>query len=326
VTVADGSNASPTIHGFTITGGSGAYTSSSRSTTCADSSASHNGRTLCTVYTYEYCGGGVFIDGDDPSFYDVIIRDNALPEFEQTASGSFTQYWLYSYGGGVCMQNSNATFETSVVEGNFADQGGGIFAESGSNFSFSEGYVSENDAVDGAGVNLSGASASFSNAILHCNDADTDGGGLFTETSGTATWTNTVFYNNTSSTSGSARGSQAYIGTATTFNLYNSIAQGATTVPLIYGAGGSGAQTYDNVYNSSGSSYGGTLSAGSGAVSSGSNFVSSTCDGNAYNDDFTLRSTSSSINVGNPAAVQNDADGTRNDQGAYGGPGSGWSL
>ncbi|MDP2312533.1 MAG: putative metal-binding motif-containing protein [Pseudomonadota bacterium] len=326
VTVDSNTNAAPVLHGFTITGGTGAYTSVSSSTTCADSSASHSGRTTCTVTTYEYCGGGVYAYGDDPIFYDTIIRDNTLPVFEQTATGRYAQAWMYSFGGGVCLQASNASFETTTIEGNYADQGGGIFAEASSNFSFEQGYVSENDATDGGGVNLSGSSASFTNAILHCNVADTDGGGLYTESSGTATFTNTVFYGNTSSTSGTSRGSQAYIGTSTTFNLYNSIVQASTTVYAVYGAGGSGTQAYNNAYNTPGSAYGGTLSAGTGAVSSGNNFTTSNCDNNAYNDDFSLRSASGSFNTGDSSSSYNDADGTRNDQGAFGGANSTWSL
>jgi hypothetical protein len=326
VTADSATNATPTMHGFTVTGGTGAYTSAVSSTTCADSSASHAGRTTCTVTTYEYCGGGVFVNGDDPDFYDMIIRDNTLPDFEQAHIGSFAQYWLYSSGGGVCLMNSNATFETTMVEGNYADQGGGIYAEAGSSFSFDQGYVSENDATDGAGVNVQGASASFTNAAIACNDAATDGGGLYTETSGTTTFTNTVFYGNRSSTTGTTRGSQAYISTSTTFNLYNSIVQASTSVYAVYGAGGTGTQTYDNVYNTPGSAYGGTLSAGSGGISSGNNFTSATCDANPYNDDFSLRSTSGSINTGDPTSTYNDTDGTQNDMGAYGGPGGDWSL
>ncbi|MDP2309159.1 MAG: putative metal-binding motif-containing protein, partial [Pseudomonadota bacterium] len=326
VTVNSNTNSTPTIHGFTITGGTGAYSRSTATTTCADSSASHNGRNTCSVTTYEYCGGGVYAYGDDPTFYDVIIRDNTLPGFEQTSVGGFTQTWMYSFGGAVCLQSSNASFSTSIIEGNFADQGGGIFAESSSNLAFQEGFVSENDAVDGGGVLLSGASATFLNAIVSCNTAETDGGGLFTESSGASTFTNTVFFGNTSSISGTTRGSQAYIGTSTTFNLYNSIVQASTSVFALYGAGGSGTHTYNNVYNTPAAGYGGTLSAGTGAISSTSNFTSATCDGNVYNDDFSLRTTSGSINTGNPSSTYNDENGTRNDQGAYGGPNSVWSL
>jgi hypothetical protein len=43
------------------------------------------------------------------------------------------------------------------------------------------------------------------------------------------------------------------------------------------------------------------------------------------NDNFTLRSGSSSIDAGNPASVYNDYDGTRNDMGPKGGPGGNWN-
>ena len=56
----------------------------------------------------------------------------------------------------------------------------------------------------------------------------------------------------------------------------------------------------------------------------GSNFASANCDGNPYNDDFSLRSTSSSVNAGNSSSSYNDTDGSRNDMGAYGGPAGSW--
>ncbi len=324
VTVASGSNATPALHGFTLTGGSGAVTSSSTTTTCADSSSSHSGRNTCTVTTYEYCGGGLYVNGDDPTVYDVVIRDNTLPSFEQATVGSFTQYWLYSYGGGVCLRDSNADIYAAMIEGNYADQGGGVFAEDGSSFSVDQSTVSENSAADGGGFNLSGASASITNVAVGCNAASTDGGGLYTESSGTATFTNTSFYRNTSSTSGTARGAAAYVGSSTTFNLLNSIVEAATSVYALYGAGGSGTHDYNNVYNTPGSAYGGTLAAGTAVISSGSNFTSVGCDGNPYNDNFALRGTSASVNAGNPTAAFNDADGSLNDLGAFGGPGGSW--
>ena len=42
------------------------------------------------------------------------------------------------------------------------------------------------------------------------------------------------------------------------------------------------------------------------------------------NDDYTLQWPSPCINTGNPSSVYNDADGTRNDMGAFGGPEGNW--
>jgi hypothetical protein len=253
----------------------------------------------------------------------VIIRDNLLPVFARVSTGRFTQNWMYSYGGGVCVRGGNVSFTRALLEGNFADQGGGIYGDGGSVVTFAQGLISENDAVDGGGVNLTGASASFTNTVVACNEATTDGGGVYTETSGTASFVNTVLFRNTSSVTGSSRGLDAYVGASTRLNLTSSIVEAAFGAYALWGAG-SGTFDYDNVYNSVGSTYGGTLVAGAGALATGANFVSARCDGNAYNDNFTLAGGSVSRNAGDPSST--DVDGSRADMGAYGGPSGVWSL
>ena len=323
LTIASATGASPTIHGFTFSGGSGAYSSTIASTTCADSSASHTGRTTCTVTTYEYCGGGIYINGDDPAISDSEVAANTLPDFIQQSTGSYTQTWMYSYGGGICVRDSLATFENVDVNGNYADQGGGIYGDNGANFTYTHGQVNENDAEDGGGVFLSAASASFTNAAVLCNSAVVDGGGLFTEVSGTATFTNTVFYKNTSAITGTTRGTDAWIGTSTTFNLYNSIVEANTVVASLYGAG-SGTLTYNDVYNAAGAEYAGTFAAGTGSISVGSEVTSVRCDNNPNNDNITLKATAAGRNAGDPSSSFNDTDGSQNDMGGYGGPGGSW--
>jgi predicted outer membrane repeat protein len=323
VTIASGTGAAPTLRGLTITGGSGHTTSSTSTTTCADSSASHSGTSTCSVTTYDICGGGVYVNGDDPVFEGVIVRDNVLPDFGRVSTGSYTQNWMYSYGGGVCVHDGNVSFSGSLFEGNSADQGGAIYADRASVITFAQGLISENEATDGGGVNLNNASASFTNAIVACNDATTDGGGVFTEVGGTSLFYNTVLFGNTSSVSGSARGLNAYVGASTSLSVANSIVESALAANAVWGAG-SGAFNYDNVYNSVGGTFGGTLAAGTGFVSSGGNFVRARCDGNAYNDSFVLASGSAGLDAGDPAV--SDVDGSRSDMGAYGGSGGVWSL
>jgi len=323
VRVDSGAGAAPTIRGFTITGGSGHTVSATSTTTCADSSASHSGTSTCAVTTYDVCGGGVYVNGDDPIFEDVIIRDNTLPVFARVSTGRFTQNWMYSYGGGVCVRGGNVSFTRALFEGNFADQGGAAYADGGSVVTFSQGLISENDAVDGGGVNLTGASAAFTNTIVACNTATTDGGGVYTESSGTATFVNTVLFRNTSSVTGSSRGLDAYVGASTRMDVTSSIVEAALGAYALWGAG-TGTFDYDNVSNSVGGTYGGTLSAGTGALGTGANFVSARCDGNAYNDNFALAGGSVSRDAGDPSST--DVDGSPTDMGAYGGPGGSWSL
>ena len=141
--------------------------------------------------------------------------------------------------------------------------------------------------------------------------------------SGSSLFFNTVLYGNTSSVSGSARGLNAYVGASTALSVTGSVIESALAANAVWGAG-SGSFNYDNVYNSVGSAFGGTLAAGAGYVSSGGNFVRARCDGNAYNDSFMLASGSVGIDAGDPGT--SDVDGSRSDMGAYGGPGGVWSL
>jgi hypothetical protein len=318
-----GNGATPTLRGFTIQGGSGHGSSSTTNTTCADSSASHAGSNTCTVTIFEYYGGGLYINGDDPILEDIIVTNNTLPDFDQVSISSFTQYWLYSYGGGIAILNSLAELTGVTVESNYADQGGGIYVSTNSTASFDQGLITDNDATDGAGVAVSASTISITNAAIYCNTADTDGGGIFTEVSGSNYLTNIAFYRNEAA-SGTTHGADAYVGSSTTLYLYNSITQANSAATSLYGAG-TGYLEYNNVSNSStGGTYGGTLSGGTGSISSGNNYTSVDCDGNSNDDNFALRSGSASVNTGNPAAAYNDYNGTRNDMGAYGGPGGNW--
>jgi len=325
VEINSGSGASAHFHGFTIQGGTGSVSSTTSSETCADSSVSHTGTSTCTVTTYTYCGGGIHVDGDDPTFDDLIIYANTLPVTEQASTGSFTQAWLYSYGGGLCVVDGNVTADDVWVINNYADAGGGVYLGASSTLSYEHGIIGENDASDGAGLMASDATVATTDAVIACNEATTDGGGVFLEAASTLSVVNVSFFENASASSGSARGSEVWAPSTATVSIVNSIAEGDFANALLYGAAAATLQ-YNNAYNadSTGYTYGGVWAPGAGSISSGSNFTRSTCDGNAYNDDWTLKSTSKSINTGNPAAGYYDADGSKNDMGAYGGPAGSW--
>ncbi len=324
LTIASGTGASPTIRGFTISGGTGGVSVSTSTDTCADSTASHNGTDTCTVYTFTYCGGGVYVAGDDPVLSDVILYNNSLPDFDQVVVGSYEQWWLYSYGGGLCVSDGNATLEGVWMVNNDADAGGGLYVGSTGNVEYSYGIIGENDATDGGGVAVAGGTFSATNAVVACNEATTDGGGFFAEDSAAMFFENVSVYGNESSTSGSARGADAWIPSTATFWMINSVVENDVDVALLYGDGSATLQ-YNNVYNDSavGSNYGGSWSAGVGSISAGGNFARARCDGNPYNDTWTLDSYSSAVDAGDSDAAYNDPDGSRNDMGAYGGPGGG---
>ncbi|GDX78769.1 hypothetical protein LBMAG42_05800 [Deltaproteobacteria bacterium] len=317
--------ATPNLHGFTISGGTGSVSATTTSETCADSSASHAGSDTCTVTTYSYCGGGVHVEGDDPTLSDLIVYDNQLPDIDQVATGDYTQTWLYSYGGGLCVVDGNVTADDVWVINNQADVGGGIYAAEAALVSLEHSLIGENDASDGGGVMVSDATLTTNNSIFACNTATTDGGGFFGEGASSFAGENLAFYGNESSTSGSARGADIWAPSTSTVNVINTIVENDIATALVYGDGSAILQ-YNNVYNdnAAGSTYGGSWSAGAGSISTGGNFIDARCDGNAYNDDWTLDATSTAIDAGSPAAVYDDVDGTNNDMGAYGGPGGSW--
>jgi len=319
---ASGTGAASTVHGFTVSGGTGHVSSSASVETCADSSPSGGGSETCTVTTYDYCGGGAYVEGDDPAFSDMVFSNNNLPVFDQVTTGSWSQTWLESSGGGVCALGSNATFDSVVFASNYADTGGGLYDGQGSVLTLVHGWFDDNTALDGGGIATDDADLAVTNTVLACNAADTDGGGFFSETGGTSTFTNVVVAYNTAGTA-ATNGSQTYSGAATSLTLYNLVAQANTASPMFRNAG-SATIAYADVKNLGA---GGTTSgvwSSSSVTGNGSQYTSISCDSDWTNDNAHLRSGAASINAGNPAAAYNDTDGTRNDLGAYGGPDGSW--
>ncbi|MBM4365891.1 MAG: putative metal-binding motif-containing protein [Deltaproteobacteria bacterium] len=315
-----GSGAMPHIHGFTVAGGTGFGSSSSTSTTCADSDPSHAADSTCTVTTWEFCGGGAYINGDDPMFSEMVFTDNDLPDFDQVSTGAWSQTWVYSFGGGICALDSITSVSDSWFVDNSADQGGGAYGGSGTTMDSTRGWFDDNTASDGAAMALSASGGTLENTVFACNNATTDGGGLFTESSGTTSVVNSVMYQNTAGTA-STNGSQAYLGSGTTGSVDNGIFQASTASPLLYSAG-TGALRYSDLVNSStGGTYSGAWTAGSGITGTGSLLAGVSCDGNPWNDDVGLNS-SNGVDWGDPLIT--DADGTRSDIGAEGGPEGTW--
>ena len=61
-----------------------------------------------------------------------------------------------------------------------------------------------------------------------------------------------------------------------------------------------------------------------GNISQNPRFEAVSDDDNPSNDDWSLSSASPCVDIGDPAATMDDPDGSRNDQGAFGGPGGEW--
>jgi len=77
---------------------------------------------------------------------------------------------------------------------------------------------------------------------------------------------------------------------------------------------------YNDVYGNSSGDYGGFCSAEVTDQSVNPMFTTFSDDGDPTNDDLHLLEGSAAVDAGNPQPEYNDNNGTRNDQGAYGGP------
>ena len=315
-----GTGAVPTIHGFWVTGGTGYLSESTTTETCADSDPSDAGADTCTVTTYDYCGGGAYINGDDPQFSDMVFEGAELPAYSLEADGDWSQTWIGSAGGGACALDSAATFDNVVFASNFADSGGGLYVGSGSALDVLHGWFDDNSASDGGGIASDSSDVNASNVVFGCNTATVDGGGVFADTSGSINLTNVVMAMNTAGTA-STNGSQTYSGSGVTMMLWNMVAQANTTSPMFYNLG-TGSLGYSDAYNAGGGgTTGGTWSETSGSTY-GSQYQDITCDGNWQNDDATLVAGADAVDSGDPSIL--DSDGSASDRGAYGGPEGTW--
>jgi hypothetical protein len=109
--------------------------------------------------------------------------------------------------------------------------------------------------------------------------------------------------------------------------LGNSIVYGAGTgVGILVDRGATFTGLYNDVFGNAGGGYSGITdpTGTSGNISSNPRFTTFTDDGDFSDDDLRLGSSSPCINTGNPSAAYNDPDGSRNDMGAFGGPGGSW--
>jgi len=310
-----GETSAALLTGFTLTGGEGYLSQTTYSWACTSIDT-------CTDYHDTYCGGGVYADASSPTLEDLIIELNVLPVTSVTPSGNDT-YYVHSYGGGICFMSSTSTVEDVDLFENFADQGGGVYMDEFSVIDISETWFIANTATDGAGVQVDGGILTETNVASTYNVAAGDGGGMLV-IDGAVGQINILNGEDDAITGGGI-----YLSGTSTGTAMNSIYYGADTAAGVEVDAGSSfsSYTYNNAYGNAGGEYVGMTdpTGTNGNISADPAFTSVSLDGNPYNDDWTLAGGSPSIDAGDPNAAYNDADGTPNDQGAFGGPGSEWN-
>jgi len=155
-------NSNVTLDGFTITGG---------------------------VAKVDY-GGGVFIQGGNPIFRNLIIQGNTA-----------------NYGGGMAIFDSTSRINNVTFIDNRATYGGGLYNRN-SSATLTKVTFSSNHAQNGGGFYIDSGTVNITNSIFDANEATQDGGGMYNEDTGTvsnrnreveiSTLVNVVFSNNKS--------------------------------------------------------------------------------------------------------------------------------
>ncbi|MDP6931479.1 MAG: putative metal-binding motif-containing protein [Myxococcota bacterium] len=300
------------LEGFTLRGGTGHLEESNETYACTSV-------TTCLEYYETWCGGAIYVDGADPTLRDLIVEENELTEASVTEDGNDT-YYVYSYGGGICMLDSQSTLEAVDFFANDADQGGGMYIDEYSNISLSESWIVGNTATDGGGIQVEGGSLVMTNVASVWNEAEDDGGGALVVDGDLVE--NFV----THGADDAANGGGIYLSGSGYGEIMNTIVWGAATGEGILGDSSATFDgTYNNVYDNAGGEYSGVddPTGDDGNISEDPEFNDVTDDEDASNDDWTLSEESPSYDAG--TTDEGDVSGNAaTQQGAFGGDDGDW--
>ena len=232
--------------------------------------------------------GRTIIDGNGTG--SVITIQNTYGRTIKPYIGGFTITNGNShYGGGIQNESANPLIEYCIIEWNTATQGGGI-----SSFRWAWGGISNSIIAHNTGMGCYLADNSgpiFTNVLIYDNTSTDVVDGIDCLGSSKPKFENVTVYNNN-----------------IRLGLCNTMWKNSIISPLSVGDFSQWIR-YCNV---------GGYQEHEGNIFSESQFV------DAENGDFHLQPTSPCIDAGNPDEEYNDPDGSRNDMGAYGGPGGNW--
>ncbi len=308
VSFSSGETSGAELSGFTLMSGTGTMDEVVDSTECG-----------CGVYcvtTYQrYYGGGIFVDGASPTLWDLIVESNELPASSSTEISATEWVYVYSYGGGMFVNDSAGMTPDDIwFEGNWAMHGGGLYAGGTSSMAASHITFAGNGAEAGGGVAAVGGILDLSNSVLAGNSAYA--GGAVWADAGSGSWWNNDIVGNTTTSGGSVA-----VTAAGSLSLYSTAVTNETTGWGIYVESGSTLTTdYCNVYGNAAGDWSGA-SANVTDISADPMYTAWSNDGDYTNDDLTLAAGSAMIDAGNPSAAYNDVDGSTNNIGSKGGPG-----
>jgi hypothetical protein len=135
------------------------------------------------------------------------------------------------FGGGIAVSSGKVLLEQSnLISNTAATSGGGIFVggsfEDCCNLTGQDNLIQFNSAVRGGGLYNDGQSAAISNTLVYSNTATADGGGLFINTGGVFSSTNSALIANLAAQDGGAIYNSGVISVSNTTVSGNSAASG----------------------------------------------------------------------------------------------------
>lgn len=212
------------------------------------------------------------------------------------------------YGGGIFIANGGgATVRKNIIRNNTAsNEGAGLFSYPSNPITI-DNCIFESNSMSGIGRAGACTGLGTTSTVRNCvfsNNSSNSGGAIYAIVSQTTTLTNCTFYGNSAPNGSAIDGDGQVV-------LQNCIFWNHQGNPIRSHSGGSAMATFSCIQNGTGQPWFGT-----GCIAADPLLISPST-GN-----FKLQQNSPAINAGNPAAAFNDPDGSRNDMGYTGGPGS----
>ena len=300
------------LEGLTLAGGVGELVSSTYYFSCHDDY-------VCITEEDVWMGGVLFAHEVDLSLSGVRLEGVALPAYSYEVIDVQTDRYVYSYGGAAFVVDSYSDWQDVEISGGSAWLGGAVY-------------------LDGT--------ARLSQVSIVGGEAEVGGGLACT---GAITWEQGILSGNVSTLGGAALA--VYEGRLA--GRWLTVAGNAGQSDLLLPDGEAVVELSDSVLVAGSSEVllddedddlsaftvvwsdvvhlgGGELarhpdddpSSDTGNISLDPEFVAFSDDGDATNDDLHLAAGSPCVDAGDPAEL--DADGTRSDMGAYGGPDGSW--
>jgi hypothetical protein len=214
----------------------------------------------------------------------------------------------YGLGGGLYARLSPATLDgDSITSHECLASGGGIYTE-GASLVATHAVITNNTVTSaGGGIRHRAGGLNITNCVIALNEADIIGGGIYADSSWGDIDNNTIDRNSTGYTGGNV-----FIANAVSLNVRNNL--------ITYGyLNGFYANTLENLTFQYNNCYGNLPEEVSGITCDSTNTSRHPFYADTTAGDYHLLVHSGGIDTGDPSGG-NDPDGSRADQGAFGGP------